>query len=64
MTKDHRDIYRQLHSIFTLIVVYCVFGMSSRLVAHGPGLEEEATVDEVEAVRTVSGEPPGYIITL
>ena len=28
------------------------------------GLEEEATVDEVEAVRIVSGEPPGYVITL
>jgi len=28
------------------------------------GLEEEATVDEVEAVRIFSGEPPGYITTL
>jgi len=28
------------------------------------GLEEEATVDEVEAVRIVSGEPPGYVTTL
>ncbi|GAC1568543.1 MAG: hypothetical protein NVS3B14_18130 [Ktedonobacteraceae bacterium] len=28
------------------------------------GLEEEAPVDEVEAVRIISGEPPGYIITL
>ena len=28
------------------------------------GLQEEATVDEEEAVRIVSGEPPGYIITL
>lgn len=26
--------------------------------------KEEATVDEEEAVRIVSGEPPGYIITL
>jgi len=28
------------------------------------GLEEEAPVDEVEAVRIISGEPPGYVITL
>ena len=28
------------------------------------GLKEEATVDEVEAVRIVSGEPPGYVTTL
>jgi len=28
------------------------------------GLEEEATVDEVEAVRIFSGEPPGYNTTL
>lgn len=28
------------------------------------GLEEEAPVDEVEAVRIISGEPPGYTITL
>ena len=28
------------------------------------GLEEEAPADEVEAVRIISGEPPGYIITL
>ena len=28
------------------------------------GLKEEATADEVEAVRIVSGEPPGYVTTL
>ena len=28
------------------------------------GLEEEAPVDEVEAVRIISGEPPGYVTTL
>ena len=28
------------------------------------GLEEEAPVDEAEAVRTFSGEPPGYVTTL
>ncbi len=28
------------------------------------GLKEEAPVDEVEAVRIISGEPPGYVITL
>ncbi|HEU5230249.1 MAG TPA: hypothetical protein VFU49_20695 [Ktedonobacteraceae bacterium] len=28
------------------------------------GLKEEATVDEVEAVRNVSGEPPGQITSL
>ncbi len=28
------------------------------------GLKEEATVDEVEAVRIVSGELPGYVTTL
>jgi hypothetical protein len=38
--------------------------MLSQLVAHGPGYEEEATVDEEEAVRIVSGEPPGSITPL
>jgi len=38
--------------------------MLSCLVAHGPGYQEEATVDEEEAVRIISGEPPGYVITL
>lgn len=41
-------------------MVYYVYEMSSRFVAHGPGLQEGATVDEEEAVRIVSGEPPGY----
>ena len=41
--------------------MYYVIVVSSSAWA---GLEEEATVDEVEAVRIVSGEPPGYVTTL
>jgi hypothetical protein len=44
-------------------MVYCLYVIVPSSSAWA-GLEEEATVDEVEAVRIVSGEPPGYVTTL
>jgi len=47
--------------------IYCVFVIYRYVVAISSawaGLEEEATVDEEEAVRIISGEPPGSITPL
>lgn len=44
-------------------MVYCLIDIVVTSSAWA-GLEEEAPVDEVEAVRTFSGEPPGYVTTL
>ena len=53
-----------VHLKYTEVMVYYIHMIIVASTSAWAGLEEEAPVDEVEAVRTVSGEPPGYVTTL